>query len=684
MAKTTEREAYLWQPERQSTLASLAQLVPSPRRILSYSQSKVKQYGAPYMLFGAFYCINYTLPYFMWEHKSPEAYQVMLYLRLIGGIFCGLLIVKEKWYEQLLSYLPIFWHFTLLFCIPFTSTVMFLLTQGSVEWLINVALAIMFLIVLVDWLTFLLLTILGVALGCLFHRLAIGPIDLQLDFTTGYLLVYQGVFATLIGLLFARRRQQRTEQQQRTWQAREQASQAQLSQSAALQAKTLKTLQNTGVQNLLQVARDLQGLPVAEEAVQKLQAIEETLLPMAFQLQGIDIRAQEYLQLQVASVTIQQLLTQVQEKLRDQGSYQPIRYQQATQQQELVGDPERLSTLITKSIAALQKQPEGLQSEEEQPLLLGLADTWLHYLLPDVAEGYVKKVKALRIVVTTEENLPTLAPSYQPDLLTSPVTDPTTTQALEQLANERIVKAHYGYAEVTPNTRCYVIPINLRAVRPKDMDKSYMELGVAPVRANDHYKSDTIDAQAQEEEFLAAVAQHSHVDIGLVKIALELIKWYHGPVARHTGEPFYLHSMAVAQIVLDYNTDEPTILGALLHDTVEDTSMLLKHIGMVFREETAAVVDLVTHLQSVEGSLYKIKLSSEENLRMLERVGNTRGLYVKLADRVHNMRTIDGHPTPAKRRVIAEETIQFYVPLAERLGLHKVAQELKELSLKFF
>ena len=162
-----------------------------------------------------------------------------------------------------------------------------------------------------------------------------------------------------------------------------------------------------------------------------------------------------------------------------------------------------------------------------------------------------------------------------------------------------------------------------------------------------------------KKEFLAALAQPSNVDIGLVKIALELIKWYHDPVARHSGEPFYLHSLAVAQIVLDYNTDESTILGALLHDTVEDTSMLLKHIGTVFGSETAEVVDVVTHLQSMGDSLYKIKLSREENLKMLERIGNTRGLYVKLADRMHNMRTIDGHRTLAKQQQVASETMQF-------------------------
>ena len=78
----------------------------------------------------------------------------------------------------------------------------------------------------------------------------------------------------------------------------------------------------------------------------------------------------------------------------------------------------------------------------------------------------------------------------------------------------------------------------------------------------------------------------------------------------------------------------------------------------------------MTHLQSFQGSIYKVKLSREENLRMLEKTGNQRGLYVKLADHMHNMRMIDGHHTLAKQQQVAKETMQFYVPMAERLGLH--------------
>ena len=624
--------------------------------------------NALYIIFALFMCFNYMIPYFMYTRQGEGT---MFVIKLIGAMLCVGLLLKPCWADWLKKYAHSYWRFTLLYCLPFTTTTLYVLNDDEIEWTVNVVLASIMLVILIDWKDFVKISLAGLILGVLCAYGIKGHVPLSYE--NLYMLAYTFILSTFIGSIFSSSKRQRAQRQQRMFEEED---------TAECSTKALRVIQNTGLDSLLKVTKKLKGINVTNgEDVSKLHAIEATLFPMAFQLQGIDTRAQEHLRLQVASVPIQHLLTKVRKNLSNNGSKQPIRYQQAIQHRELVCDPERLTILISKSIDLLQKQSEGFQDQEKPPLLLALEDTWLLYPLPDVEEGYVKRVKAVRIVVTTEESLPTLAPSYQPDLTTLSITDPaTTTQALEQLANERIVKDHYGHVEVDPSMFCYVIPIDLREVRPKDMDKSYMELEASPVRADDFYKSGTIDAQAQEKEFLAAVEQCSSADMGLVKMALELIKWYHGPASRHSGEPFYLHPLTVAQIVLDYNTDQPTILGALLHDTVEHTAMLPKHIATTFGSETAEVVDVLTHLQSLDDSPYKVKLSAEENLQMLESIGNTRGLYVRLADRMHNMRTIAEHRTLAKQQQIATETMQFFVPLAERLGLLKAAEELKERS----
>ena len=139
----TKPEEYLWHPRRKTFLARLKQWLPIPSNLVQHSQKRIAKYGAPYILLGVFGVINYIVPYFMWEHENPQTYELMTYMRVIGAMAYGLLVVKDKWTKSLLPYLPAFWHLTLLYCLPFTSTVMFLLTQGSVEWLINVAITIL-------------------------------------------------------------------------------------------------------------------------------------------------------------------------------------------------------------------------------------------------------------------------------------------------------------------------------------------------------------------------------------------------------------------------------------------------------------------------------------------------------------------------------------------------------------
>ena len=106
--------------------------------------------------------------------------------------------------------------------------------------------------------------------------------------------------------------------------------------------------------------------------------------------------------------------------------------------------------------------------------------------------------------------------------------------------------------------------------------------------------------------------------------------------------------------------------------------MLIQHIEKVSRKDTTEVVDLIAHLQSIPRDLYKVKFPAEENLRILERAGQKQTLYVKLADRMCNIRTIQGHKRIERCKLIAEETMRFFVPLAEKIDLQEASKELKE------
>ena len=306
-----------------------------------------------------------------------------------------------------------------------------------------------------------------------------------------------------------------------------------------------------------------------------------------------------------------------------------------------------------------------------------MEDTKLGYSRPSVKKGYIKTVDALSFTITTEPMSPKLEKYYLSSMNSTTTLVLQTKQELPLVTNKRIVEAHYGYIRTAVQdgtcTLHYVIPADLREVRPKDMDDPHMELDAELPRADDTYPG----AKEQEKTFLEEVATRTQADLGLVRKAIETIKRYHGPQVRKSGEPFYLHPLSVALIVLDYNQEEATILGALLHDTVEDTPMLLENIETMFNKEVARVVDGVTNLDSNKETFYKLKLSTYENTRKLLEVADKRSLYIKLADRMHNMRTIQAKHYESQRRT-AEETLLFFVPLAAQLGFIGAVEELKE------
>ena len=154
----------------------------------------------------------------------------------------------------------------------------------------------------------------------------------------------------------------------------------------------------------------------------------------------------------------------------------------------------------------------------------------------------------------------------------------------------------------------------------------------------------------------------------------------HGKQKRASGAPYFSHPLEVAGILADYKFDSKTIITALLHDVVEDTSRDLKDIKVNFGNEISYLVDGVTKLSKFEGR--SAKSNQAENFRklLLATSKDIRVLLVKLADRLHNMRTIAHIKDKEKRKKISFETLEIYAPLAERLGMQEVRTELDDLS----
>lgn len=156
----------------------------------------------------------------------------------------------------------------------------------------------------------------------------------------------------------------------------------------------------------------------------------------------------------------------------------------------------------------------------------------------------------------------------------------------------------------------------------------------------------------------------------------------HGTQKRASGDPYFSHPIEVAGILTELNLDDETIATAILHDTVEDTVATSEQIRQLFGDNVARLVDGVTKLSKIEAQTENERAA--ENLRkfLLAMSGDIRVLLVKLADRLHNMRTLHHIAKPEKRRRIARETMDIYAPLAERIGMYEFMKEMQTLAFQ--
>jgi RelA/SpoT family (p)ppGpp synthetase len=172
-----------------------------------------------------------------------------------------------------------------------------------------------------------------------------------------------------------------------------------------------------------------------------------------------------------------------------------------------------------------------------------------------------------------------------------------------------------------------------------------------------------------------------HSDKELLRRAFDYAKKMHKGQLRRSGEPYFTHPFAVAMQLAEQHMDDATLTTALLHDTIEDTKSTYSDIKINFSEEIAELVDGVTKLTNLE--LGSVESAQAENFRklLLAMSKDLRVLLVKLADRLHNMRTIR-HMDPEKQLIKARETMDIYAPLAGRMGMQFIREELEDLSFR--
>lgn len=185
------------------------------------------------------------------------------------------------------------------------------------------------------------------------------------------------------------------------------------------------------------------------------------------------------------------------------------------------------------------------------------------------------------------------------------------------------------------------------------------------------------------DELLLKISKYNPVaDFELIKKAYLLAEKKHTGQVRASGEEYFSHPVSVAEILTNYNMDTESICTALLHDVVEDTDTTIAEIIDDFGEEIANMIDGVTKIGRIKFSSSKHRQAANFRKFILAIATDIRILIVKLADRLHNMRTLQYIESLDKRRRIATETIEIYAPLAERIGMQSIVEELQDLVFK--
>jgi GTP diphosphokinase / guanosine-3',5'-bis(diphosphate) 3'-diphosphatase len=185
------------------------------------------------------------------------------------------------------------------------------------------------------------------------------------------------------------------------------------------------------------------------------------------------------------------------------------------------------------------------------------------------------------------------------------------------------------------------------------------------------------------EDLIEKVQAYSpDADVELLRRAYVFSAFEHRGQVRHSGEPYLIHPLAVADFLADMRLDAVAIAAGLLHDVVEDTLTTIERIRELFGPEVAHVVEGVTKISAIRFSSTEQRQAENFRKMLLAMVDDIRVILVKLADRLHNMRTLN-HLPEDKRLLIAQETRDIYAPIANRLGMSKVKNELEELSFRY-
>jgi len=641
-----------------------------PKNLYAYIQQQLQLQDSSYILAGMFCLLNVIIPHFLWDNMIKLHTKFLLVIYSLGSILSLILMLQDKFSRSFQEkYLPYLFYLALLYCLPFSSTLMFIISHGDSCWLTNIFLCLILLMVLVDWGMILLLSLLGLGFSLLFYPY-FGCVKWEWHVTSMYLVIYQLLLAIFIGIFFSYKKKKQlaqiTHKQDQLYLSHNlhKADHLYMLQAQAIQKRNLdiqKEPLSIARKALISLAeRNPTEADLAQKGIDQLDAFVNYYKASFYQ-------TMDALRLNVATISLERLLIKINANVNNANWTKRISLQLLTQQEYITCDVEKIVPLLADSLKTLL-----WESPAESCINLTIRDTELCYHLQAITHtDYMRKLPALAFLITQEMSPLVIASSYTGTTLPRSLEVPKTAADLVQRNQVQIIEAHYGHQEGQSSLyKLYVFPVAVDHIRSAIVDQELLPKDVP---------FDTPASLQLEQTFLDQLSKPPcALDVAIVKDAIEMIKHAHQGQIRKSGEPFYMHPLTVASIVLTMTHDLDAILAALLHDVVEDTPIYLEQIAYQYGQKVAYLVQTLTHLDSTGK---KTKLTEAENHEQLASASNEYVIMIKLADRLHNVRTIGFHK-PAKKIRIAQETLEFYVPLGsnlEGIGIKKVIEELKNI-----
>ena len=377
----------------------------------------------------------------------------------------------------------------------------------------------------------------------------------------------------------------------------------------------------------------------------------------------------DYIQLDISEIRVSRLLEKVKAELELQDFTTPpqLIVRKNVVHKSIHADVNKIQQLLVDALVEIHKH-----NTANQPITIALDGTTLGSKLKCM-DNYLKKLSAIRFVLTLASTPLPKQTVYMVNPLQPKSESTEEVLELAMLENLRIVDAHYGYAAIEEaTTHVYVLPVNVREVRAKVMERLRIPAASVPAEL-------IHPAAIQLEEELFETLDTRFIDLTIIQEVLATIKKYHGGTKRKSGEPFFVNSLEKALILLEYSQDQEAVVGALLLDTIEHTQLSLTNIRSTFGHIVASLIEKVANLD--DDIERKMALADHETLSRLVYYEDRRAALIKLSDRLHNLRMIKEHPSLAKQKKFAYETWVFFVPLSLQLQLHAMASEMKDISL---